>query len=93
MSDDVKIYKLKHKIVLDGQDIERLEFQRPKGKHLKHLKPGASSIGDVLTLASKLSGQLPRLFDEMDAEDVLDVSEIIGNFLSPGQKTGQTLSE
>ncbi len=73
----------------NDEEITFIELKRPKGKHIKGLgkDPG---IKDILDIASKVSGYSPRFFDELDAVDCLKVSEVIGDFLEDGQKTGPT---
>lgn len=82
------IYKLKYPIDLDGTKIERLEFVRPKGKHLKGIDLMNMKMDDMLKLSAKITGQLPRVYDEMDMTDVMAVLEIVGDFLDVGQPTG-----
>lgn len=80
-------YKLEHPFEYDGNRIESLTLQRPKGKHIKNFSTNPST-SDMITLAAKISGQPTTFFDEMDAVDVIGVAEVIGNFLERGQKTG-----
>jgi len=88
MSNDPKIYKLKHPFTLDDKEITRIEFIRPKGKHIKGINLTSPTMDDMLKLAAKISGQLPRVYDEMDLEDVMAIMEIVGDFLGAGQVTG-----
>ncbi len=70
-------------------EVTELTFQRLKGKHIKKLS-GTPTMADLLDLASKSACEPPALFDEMDAEDVLRVTEVIGDFLSSSRKTGES---
>lgn len=79
-----KIIKLDFPIDWDGQTIEEIVLQRPKGKHLKKM-PGEPGIKDLLALASRVSGHPSMIFDELDGSDVTKVCEAIGDFLSDGQ--------
>ena len=82
-------YKLQYPIEWDGKTIDTLAFRRPKGKHIKKL--GSSLVTeDLMILASKLCDESSAVFDEMDAADVLKISELVGNFLDSGQKTGSS---
>ena len=82
----VKI-KLRYPVEYDGKNIDYLELKRPKGKHLKTL-PVNPSTKDMIHLAAKLSGEPTPVFDEMDAVDIIAVSETIAGFLDRGQETG-----
>jgi len=82
------IYKLKEPIELDGEKIERLELQHPRGKHIKNIDTNNLTIGVIMVLAAKISGHRPKLFDEMIAADVMAIAGIVGDFLGDGQETG-----
>lgn len=71
-----------------GNDlIEEITLRRPKGKDLKTLGANVTQ-GDLMKLAAKLSGHLPVVFDEMDAYDVTQVMDAVGNFFTSGPATG-----
>jgi hypothetical protein len=82
-----KVYPLKHPFNLGDRKVTELTFNRLKGKHLKKMGQ-APTIADLLELASKSACEPPALFDEMDAEDVMGVTEVIGDFLGGSPKTG-----
>jgi len=82
---DAVIYKLKTPIEVNGATIERLEFQPPRGKHLKNINLQNISMADMMNVGAKISGQLPKVFDEMYANDVMACNEIVADFLAPGQ--------
>jgi len=73
----------------ENRTVSELEFNRLKGKHIKKLS-GTPTMADLLELASKSASEPPALFDEMDAEDVLRVTEVIGDFLASSRKTGES---
>ena len=73
-----------------GQElIKTVELKRPKGKHIKNINKDIA-MKELLEIASKISGQTPAFFDEMDAVDCLKITEEIGNFLDTGRETGET---
>jgi hypothetical protein len=82
-------YKLKFPLAWGEDTIEDVTLTRPKGKHVKQMKEGGT-LGDVMQIASKISGQPTTVFDEMDAEDYFAVAELIGDFLDRGHKTGKS---
>lgn len=87
MSDPV-VYELKHPFTMkDGKEYKTLTFNRPKGKHIKKLG-GNPKLEDLMGVAAKMSGVTPMVMDEMDAEDYMTISEIVGDFLGSGQETG-----
>ena len=82
-------YSLRHPFTWDEKEYTEIEMQRPKGKHIKKL--GADPrLEDLLDVASKCSGIVPKVFDEMDAEDCLGIGGVIGDFLASGQEIGKT---
>lgn len=85
------IHKLSFPVTWDGENVQELEFQRPKGKHLKRM-PAEPTMKDLLVLASKVCKQAypPSFFDELDGVDVVAIAEVMGDFLTTGQATGQS---
>jgi hypothetical protein len=90
-----KLVPLKHPFEF-GKDengntrqVESVTLNRLKGKHLRKLG-GRPTMHDLLELASKSAGEPPALLDEMDAEDVMAVTEVIGDFLGGSLTTGET---
>jgi len=73
----------------EGTDLTHIELKRPKGKHIKGLTKDVG-MTDIFKIAGKVSGYTTAFFDELDAADCLQVSEVIGDFLDGGQETGRT---
>lgn len=85
-----KVIPLKHPFSFgEGRTVSELTFERLKGKHLRKLGQ-RPTMNDLLELASKAASEPPALFDEMDAEDVMTVAEVIGDFLGGSLPTGAT---
>lgn len=80
-------YKLKHPFEWGSETISEIVLNRPKGKHLKKFGQDIK-VGEIIGIASSVSGQAPPVFDEMDAEDYLAVVGIVGDFLGSGQGIG-----
>ena len=80
-------YKLLVPIEFGERTIKELTLERPKGKHLRNL-PQNPSMGHLLDLASKISGEAPPVIDELDGADAMAIVEIIGDFLESSPKTG-----
>lgn len=82
---------LKFPVSHGTEEVKELELRRPKGKDLRKL-PAEPSTSDVLNLGASLAGVTPSVVDEMDAEDVMALVEVVKGFLSPsasGEKTSQ----
>lgn len=77
----------------DGEQlIEKVELRRPKGKHLKGLTKNVGMF-EMFQIAAKVAVEdyvTPAFFDEMDAADCMEVTEVIGDFLDNGRETGPT---
>jgi len=77
----------------DGEkEITEVTLGRPKGKHLKNLDKNVT-LSAIIMIAAKVAVEYfitPAFFEEMDAADVMAVSELIGDFLDGGQKIGET---
>lgn len=70
------------------EEIVEIQLRRATGKDLKLTMKGANAVQDSIALAVRLSGQLPAVFDIMDASDLTAVLNEVGNLLMSGQKTG-----
>jgi len=92
-------YQLKHPITFTfrGPDGEReettseLTLRRIKGKDLRGMPPG--EVDQALHLIGKCTGLTPMQVDEIDAEDIAGLGEVIEGFMPPGLKAGPTSSE
>lgn len=72
---------LKFPVLQGSEEIKELELRRPKGKDLRKL-PAEPATGDVLNLGASLAGVTPSVIDEMDAQDVMALVEVVQSFLS-----------
>jgi hypothetical protein len=85
--DDV-VYPLKYPVELAGETITEVIIRRIKGKHLRALGDANNpSMDDILSLAAKVMGESSVLLDEMDAEDVMEVCDLVGKRLNHGRRT------
>lgn len=85
MQQDKKI-KLREPVTIGDKVVTELTIHRPKAKHLRGIKIGFDGIeGDViLDLASKLTGELPAVIDELGVEDMMEVFNAVMDFLPSG---------
>lgn len=84
-----KTVKLQHPFKVGETEYTELEFKRPKARHLRGL-PLEPDMGDILDFAAKLCGEAPHVIDELDAEDVMAVAEVVADFLPAGLATGNS---
>lgn len=84
------VYKLKHPITIGSETHTEVKIGRIKGKHMRSLPadPKAYSMGVIMDLAAKVMGESSVLLDEMDAEDLTEVCEIVGERIEGGRTTG-----
>ena len=59
---------------------------------MRHLPadPKLYTMGTMMDLACKVTGQPSIVFDEMDSEDLVEVMEIVGELFGAGPTTGAT---
>lgn len=87
---DSKTLKLKHPIKYGSEEIQELTFKKPKAKDLRGLKIGSTlTMGDIIDLGAKMSGNAPSVLDELEVDDLMEVAEIVGNFIGSSQETGK----
>jgi CMP-2-keto-3-deoxyoctulosonic acid synthetase len=78
---------LKHPFDFGERKVTDIELNRLKGKHLRKLS-GKPTMNDLMQLASVSAAEPDALFDLMDAEDIMSVAEVIGDFLGGSLQTG-----
>lgn len=81
--------KLKHPVKFGEETVTVLEFRRIKGKELRRL-PANPTTDDMLKLAGALCGQPDSFIDEVDAEDIFAITELVEGFFPDGPTTGKT---
>lgn len=94
------IHRLKHPVTLqfrqsDGsirdESIMELKLRRPAAKDLRLVDTyGSQMVGMMIALIAALSGQEIEVIEKLDAEDFGDLSDVVGDFLPDGPKTGGT---
>lgn len=85
-------YTLKHPVSVGSETFTHIEIGTIKGKHMRALPgdPKAYTMGTIMELAQRISGQPSLVFDEMHADDLMEVCAIVGELLDGGQSTGKT---
>ena len=79
--DGTKTLKLCEPIKQGSEFIEELVFQKPKAKHLKHMKLDKMEMADFLVIGGKIAGQPPSVMDELGMSDMFAMVEVISDFL------------
>lgn len=80
--------ELEYPIEFANEEITVIELRRATGKDLKLSMKGKNNMEDALALASRLSGQMPAVFDLMDMADLTAVLDEVGKLSQRGQATG-----
>lgn len=88
MSNKAATIELEYPIEFAGDEITTIELRRATGKDLKLSMKGKNNMEDALALASRLSGQMPAVFDLMDMADLTAVLDEVGKLSQRGQATG-----
>lgn len=90
MSDKIITYTLKHPITIGSETHTEVKIGKIKGKHMRSLPgdPKLYTMGVIMDLAAKVMGESSVLVDEMDAEDLMEVANLVGERLAGGQATG-----
>lgn len=88
MTDNTITIPLEYPVEFADEEITEIKLRRATGKDLKLAMKGSNAVQDSIALAVRLSGQMPAVFDIMDASDLTAVLSEVGNLLQSGQKTG-----
>jgi hypothetical protein len=79
--------KLKEPIRFGEQVVDELALRKPKAKDFRSF-PENPTMGDVLDLVGRLSGQPKQVIDELGVEDLAEVSKLVEGFIPGGRATG-----
>ncbi len=75
------------------QEISVIELRRPTGADYRQVGAANNNYDLCLKFAAQLSGLPDAAFDKMDGvDDVPQIVEVVGDFLTSSPKTGQTSS-
>lgn len=79
-------YQLKHPVKDEnGIELTSVNVRRIKMKDLRAVeKEQGGDLDHQAMLISRLTGMIPPVVDELDVEDILGISELIGDFQLPG---------
>lgn len=72
--------KLDEPIRFGAETISEITLKPPKAKHIKHINPKTATLGDLLQIASKVSGVSMAVLDEMSMSDTTKVGEAVGEY-------------
>ena len=79
--------KLKHPILIDGQETAELTLRRPKVRDLERMDKVSGEMAKTVALVADLAEITPDQVRELDAGDFTVVAEALGDFLEVGRPT------
>lgn len=74
------VYPLKKPIQRGSETISELRFRKLKAKDLRSFPIEGRTMGHMLDIVGKVCAQPPDVMDELSAEDLQEVSSIVGVF-------------
>lgn len=85
-----KIIKLTEPVTVGSKTVTELRIRPLKAKHLRGIKIGYDGIDTdvMLDLASKITGELPAVIDELSVEDLAALGAAVSDFLPLGAIMG-----
>lgn len=85
-----KIIKLTEPVTVGSKTVTELRIRPLKAKHLRGIKIGYDGIDTdvMLDLASKITGELPAVIDELSLEDLAALGAAVSDFLPLGAIMG-----
>ena len=82
------IIKLQKPIQHGSETIQELKFREPKARDIRD-RAETLDTNELLTLAQELAAQPKFVFDELSIQDMYQVLEAMGKFLSDGRVIGK----
>lgn len=100
MSEPIR-YPLKHPVTItlrgpDGdrqETISELTLRRVKGKDMRALDGQGGEVAKTLALIAHISGHPLTIVDELDAEDIGGIGDLLQDFFPASLGTGPMSSE
>lgn len=85
-----KVIKLTEPVTVGSKTVTELQIRPLKAKHLRGIKIGYDGIDTdvMLDLASKITGELPAVIDELSLEDLAALGAAVSDFLPLGAIMG-----
>ena len=85
-----KIIKLSEPVTVGSKTLTELRIRPLKAKHLRGIKIGYDGIETdaLLDLASRITGELPAVIDELSPEDLKALGAAVSDFLPFGAIMG-----
>lgn len=85
-----KIIKLTEPVTVGSKTVTELRIRPLKAKYLRGIKIGYDGIDTdvMLDLASKITGELPAVIDELSLEDLAALGAAVSDFLPLGALMG-----
>lgn len=88
------VVKLSEPVQFGSEElIEEIKIKKPKAKHLRNIKLEELGFGELLDIAGAVSGNLPKVMDELCWNDAFMIVEVIGDFLPDSERTGKATSQ
>lgn len=85
-----KIVALKYPVQAHGEDVREIRIPRLKLKHMRVMDEAKGDLDKMALLIGAVAGLAPSTVNELDAEDFMTLSEVLGGFLGSSQATGAT---
>lgn len=90
MAEIYKSITLQHPIQFGDKTVNKLDIRKPKAGDFRMLKNLDQPFGMMLDLAAELSGLPASVLDDLEADDLPAVMEVMSGFLHGFQGTGKT---
>lgn len=82
-------HKLKYPIQIGDETTTEIVFKRRLiAKDLKGIPADGMTLDCTTLMLSRVVGKPVAVMEQLDAEDLTDLAEVIGSFLSRGRTTG-----
>lgn len=94
--DIVKTLPLTHPVTHGGTVYEKLEFEKPRGKHFRPMTLTVDPVtgqpimrmGALLDVAAAMCAVPPQVIDDLEGADLFAVFAVVQGFMPAGLRTG-----
>lgn len=87
------VIALRKPIAFGSRTISEITVRPVKAKYMRAIKETDGNMQSTLAMASKLTGEVREVIDELEGPDLRDVLEAVNGFFLAIRGTGQKSSE
>lgn len=87
-SEKTKTVQLTEPVQFGEDTIKVLEIRKPQAEDMRDMPVANQTMGHIMDLAARLSGQPPYVINQLGFNDLTEVMNAVSDFMEPGRGDG-----